>query len=255
MELRTIAVLIAVYAAISLFVPRILADPQLVSKRPGFVLYAWFISLGIAALSLLVALGGLVAGALAQHVVEDNYARIIVPILENIFGWIALAVLGILAFRFVASLTELRTSRRELNQQFALLIPKTQISELYGHRVAIFDSPEKVLMAVPSSHCIMVSSQVISELSPELLQAALAHEQAHLDQRHGAVRAAGVLAMAVAPGFSASERMAQATRITTELLADDAAAQRFSKKTVAQALQACFGTSPLVEERIARLES
>jgi hypothetical protein len=49
--------------------------------------------------------------------------------------------------------------------------------------------------------------------------------------------------------------MAQATRITTELLADDAASQQFSKKTVAHALRACFGTSPLVEERIARLES
>jgi Zn-dependent protease with chaperone function len=101
----------------------------------------------------------------------------------------------------------------------------------------------------------MVSSQVVSTLSPELLQAALAHEQAHLDQRHGVIRAAGVLAMAVAPGFSASERMAQATRITTELLADDAAAQHFSKKKVAQALHACFGSSQLVEERIARLNS
>jgi hypothetical protein len=49
--------------------------------------------------------------------------------------------------------------------------------------------------------------------------------------------------------------MAQATRITTELLADDAAAQKFSRHTVAQALRACFGTSALVEERIARLES
>jgi Zn-dependent protease with chaperone function len=129
------------------------------------------------------------------------------------------------------------------------------MTELYGHRVMTFDSPEMVLMAVPSSQCIMVSSKVVSTLSPELLQAALAHEQAHLDQRHSVIRAAGVLAMAVAPGFSASERMAQATRITTELLADDAAAQHFSKKTVAEALQACFGSSPLVQERIARLES
>ena len=98
MELRTIVILIAVYAAISLFVPRVLADPQLVSKRPGFVLYAWFISLGIAALSLLTALVGLVALALAQHSEENYSARIIVPILINVFGWIAVAVLGILIF-------------------------------------------------------------------------------------------------------------------------------------------------------------
>ena len=129
------------------------------------------------------------------------------------------------------------------------------MTELSGHRVLIFDSSDRILMAVPQANCIMVSSAMTSTLSPDLLQAALAHEQAHLDQRHGVIRAAGVLAMAVAPGFSASERMAQATRITTELLADDAAAKKFSKQTVAHALRASFGLSPLVEERIARLES
>ena len=255
MELRTIVELFAVYAAISLIVPRILANPELVSKRPGFVLWAWFICLGIAALSLLAALVGLVGRALAQHVVEDNSARIVVPILENIFGWIALGVLGILVFRFGAALGELRSSRRALSEQFALLISQGQLNELSGHRVMIFDSAQTVLMAVPSAQCIMVSSHIVTTLSPELLQAALAHEQAHLDQHHGVIRAAGVLAMAVAPGFSASERMAQATRITTELLADDAASRQCSPHAVAQALKACFGESPLIDERVARLES
>jgi beta-lactamase regulating signal transducer with metallopeptidase domain len=255
MELRTIVELFAVYAAISLIVPRILANPELVSKRPGFVLRAWFICLGIAALSLLAALVGLVGRALAQHVVEDNSARIVVPILENIFGWIALGVLGILVFRFGAALGELRSSRRALSEQFTLLISQGQITELSGHRVMIFDSAQSVLMAVPSAQCIMVSSHIVTTLSPELLKAALAHEQAHLDQRHGVIRAAGILAMAVAPGFSASERMAQATRITTELLADDAASRQSSPHAVAQALKACFGESPLIDERVARLET
>lgn len=255
MELRTIVILIAIYTAISLVAPRLLANPALVSKRPGFVLYAWFISLGIAALSLITALVGLVGRALAQHVVEDNSARLYVPILENLFGWIALAALGVLIFRFAAAWGELRAARRQLNDQFAAVISHGQITELSGHRVMIFESKDMILLAVASENCIMVSSAMVSSLSPELLQAALAHEQAHLDQRHGAVRAAGVLAMAVAPGFTASERMAQATRITTELLADDAAAQKFSKKTVATALRASFGSSALIEERVARLEA
>ena len=255
MELRTIVVLFAVYAAISLIAPRILANPELVSKRPGFVLSTWFMCLGIAAVALLGALVGLVGRALAQHVVEDNSARIVVPILENIFGWIALGVLGILVFRFGAALGELRSSRRALSEQFALLMSQGQVTELSGHRVMIFDSTQTVLMAVPSENCIMVSSELVNNLSPELLQAALAHEQAHLDQHHGVIRAAGILAMAVAPGFSASERMAQATRITTELLADDAASRQYSPHTVAQALRACFGASPLIDERVARLES
>ena len=179
----------------------------------------------------------------------------ILTILENIFGWIALGVLGILVFRFGAALGELRSSRRALSEQFTLLISQGQITELSGHPVMIFDSAQSVLMAVPSAQCIMVSSELVNKLSPELLQAALAHEQAHLDQRHGVIRAAGILAMAVAPGFSASERMAQATRITTELLADDAASRQCSPHAVAQALKACFGESPLIDERVARLES
>jgi hypothetical protein len=58
MELRTIVVLIALYAVISLTAPRILANPHLVSTRPRLVLVVWFISLGISALALLTALIG-----------------------------------------------------------------------------------------------------------------------------------------------------------------------------------------------------
>lgn len=255
MELRTIVVLIAVYAAISLFVPRLLAEPSLVSKRPAFVLYAWFISLTIAALSLLSALVGLIVLALAQHNEDDYTSSIVVPILINIFGWVAVGVLGILAFRFIAALGELRSARAEMAQRVALVVPSAEVTDLHGHRVAIVETTQPILMSVPSSNYILLSTQLKNSLDSELLQAALAHEQAHLDQHHSTIRAAGVLAMAVAPGFSASERMAQATRITTELLADDAAAQQYSKRTVAQALRASFGSSPLIEERVARLES
>lgn len=255
MELRTIVVLIAVYAAISLFVPRILAEPNLVSKKPAFVLSAWFISLVIAALSLLSALFGLIVLALAQHGAEDYSSSIFVPILINVFGWVAVGILGILVFRIFAALSELRAASQQMSERVALVIPRSGVTQLDGHSVAIIESTQPILMAVPSANYILLSTQLKESLQPELLHAALAHEQAHLDQHHSTIRAAGALAMAVAPGFSASERMAQATRITTELLADDAAAQQFSKHTVAQALRACFGSSPLIEERVARLES
>lgn len=254
MELQTIVYLFAIYAAISIFAPRILANPRLVSSRPGFVLITWFVALTLAAASLLAALIGLVSRALAQYTTESHAARIIVPLLEYIFGWIAIAALGILLFRFIASMSELRSQAHELEARFATLRAQGEATTIDGRNVLICPSSETFLMAVPSQNYIMVSTHIVNTLPAELLAAALAHEQAHLDQHHGTLRSAAVLAMAVAPGFSASERMAQATRITTELLADDAAAQHFSKKTVASALRACFGSSPLVEERIARLE-
>lgn len=253
MELRTIVVLIALYAAISLSAPRILANPRLVSSRPRLVLVVWFISLSIAALSLVTALIALIARALAQHGAENYSARLIGPILENIFGWIAVAALGILVFRCGAALSELRSQNRLLHEQFASVSALGSRTELDGYQVLVFASTLPMLMAVPSARIIMMSAELAEQLPPALRAAALAHEQAHLDQRHDLVRAAGILAMAIAPGFSASSRMAQATRITTELLADDAAAQQSSPELVAQALTAAFGESPLIEERVQRL--
>ena len=253
MELRTIVVLIALYAVISLTAPRILADPRLVSTRPRQVLVVWFISLSISALALVTALIAMIGRALAQHVTEDNSARIMGPILENVFGWIAVATLGILVFRCGAALSELRTQNRQLMERFASVSALGEHTELDGHRVLLFPSTQPLLLAVPSAHIIMMSTDLAHNLAPELRVAALAHEQAHLTQRHDLVRSAGVLAMAIAPGFSASSRMAQATRIATELLADDAAAQQTSPTVVAEALVAAFGDSPLIAERVRRL--
>lgn len=253
MELRTIVLLIALYAVISLTAPRILADPRLVSTRPRQVLVVWFISLSISALALVTALIALIGRALAQHVTEDNSARIMGPILENVFGWIAVATLGILVFRCGAALSELRTQNRQLLERFASVSALGEHTELDGHRVLLFPSTQPLLLAVPSAHIIMMSTDLAHNLAPDLRAAALAHEQAHLTQRHDLVRSAGVLAMAIAPGFSASSRMAQATRIATELLADDAAAQQTSPTVVAEALVAAFGNSPLIAERVQRL--
>ena len=253
MELRTIVLLIALYAVISLTAPRILANPRLVSTRPRQVLVVWFISLSISALALVTALIALIGRALAQHVTEENSARIMGPILENVFGWIAVATLGILVFRCGAALSELRTQNRQLLERFASVSALGEHTELDGHRVLLFPSTQPLLLAVPSAHIIMMSTDLAHNLAPDLRAAALAHEQAHLDQRHDLVRSAGVLAMAIAPGFSASSRMAQATRIATELLADDAAAQQTSLTVVAEALVAAFGDSPLIAERVRRL--
>lgn len=255
MALDTIVVLIALYAAISLTAPRLLGDPRLVSSHPRLVLVMWFIALSVAALSLITALLALITRALAQHVTENNAARIIVPILENLFGWIAVAVLGILIFRCGAAISELRLQNRERAEQFATLSALGERTVLDGHSVVLVPSTDPLLIAVPSARIIMMSNTLADSLTPPLRGAALAHEQAHLDQRHDLVRSAGVLAMAIAPGFSASSRMAQATRITTELLADDAAARQSSPEIVAAALEAAYSNSPLIAERVQRLRA
>ena len=255
MSLQAIVILFGVYAIVTLVAPRVLVAPQLMNKHPRFVLFTWLASLGIAGISLILALSGLVSRALEQHVEDPDYARIIIPILDQVFGWIALAALGILAFRLIAAVGDLRTSRAELLSQWQMISTSSQHHTIDGHSVHVIDLPENILMAIPSAHTIVASTGLIQALSSSELGAALVHEQTHINEHHGAIREAGVLAVAVAPGFSASARMAQATRIAPELIADDEAVKLYGPEVVAHALEAAFGTSPLIEERVARLRN
>lgn len=255
MSLQLVVILFGIYALVTLIAPRVLVDPQLMNQRPRFVLIMWLISLGVAGISLLTALGGLVSRALMQHVEDPDYARIIIPILDHVFGWIALAALGILLFRLIAAVGELRTARAELLSQWSMISTSSQHHTIDGHSVHVIDVPENILMAIPSAHTIVASTGLMQALSPSELAAALVHEQTHINEHHQAIREAGVLAVAVAPGFSASARMAQATRIATELIADDEAAKKYGPEVVSHALVAAFGDSALIEERVARLRA
>jgi len=97
--------------------------------------------------------------------------------------------------------------------------------------------------AVPAVYCvagrphtIVVTSGARAALTPRQLDAALAHEHAHLAGRHhlALVLARGFTrAFGVVPLFRAAE---QEIAVLLELLADDAAARRCGRVAVAQAL-------------------
>jgi Zn-dependent protease with chaperone function len=97
--------------------------------------------------------------------------------------------------------------------------------------------------AVPAVYCvagrphtIVVTSGARAALTPRQLDAALAHEHAHLAGRHhlALVLARGFTrAFGVVPLFRAAEREIAAL---LELLADDAAVRRYGRIAVAQAL-------------------
>ncbi|MEY4997572.1 MAG: hypothetical protein RLY59_976, partial [Actinomycetota bacterium] len=57
-------ILFGVYAIVTLVAPRVLVAPQLMNKHSRFVLFTWLASLGIAGISLILALSGLVSRAL-----------------------------------------------------------------------------------------------------------------------------------------------------------------------------------------------
>jgi Zn-dependent protease with chaperone function len=253
MSQELVALFFIIYVVVTLAAPAVLARPALLSKHPQAVLVWWFIFLAIASIALVTALVGLIVKALLHHVMHIEGHGILMPILDNIFGWLAIAVLGILAFRLGAAVSDQRHHHREEMQTITTLLAFSTKQEMFGYSVTVCESDLRLISASPEHHTIIVSTGLINAVTPEELKAAIVHEQAHLDGHHGTIRRIGAVALATAPGFSATTRMAQATRIATELIADDKAAQVCGNKVVADALVACYGESPLIRERVARL--
>jgi Zn-dependent protease with chaperone function len=253
MSQELVALFFIIYVVVTLAAPAVLARPALLSKHPKAVLVWWFIFLAIASIALVTALLGLIVKALLHHVMHIEGHGILMPILDNIFGWLAIAVLGILAFRLGAAVSDQRHQHREEMQTITTLLAFSTKQEMFGYSVTVCESDLRLISASPEHHTIIVSTGLINAVTSEELKAAIVHEQAHLDGHHGTIRRIGSVALATAPGFSATTRMAQATRIATELIADDKAAQVCGKKVVADALVACYGDSPLIRERVARL--
>ena len=91
---------------------------------------------------------------------------------------------------------------------------------------------------------IVVSAGALAALTPEQIQAVLAHERAHLRCRHHAML---ILAAGLARAFPAVPLLAQAEgqlRVLAEMAADDAAARGHRRGDLAAALVILAGASP-----------
>lgn len=247
--------LLGLYLGITLIAPRILARPTLVWKHPRTVVFWWIACLLISLLALTLGLGILIARAVSHHVTQIHDHEWLWPLIDSILGWVAIGVIGIIAFRLGVAGAELRAENLSRNEQLSRLATTASIQNVHGHNVLVVDSPLKLVGVITHVKKILVTSALLKTLSPAQLSAAIAHEQAHLDGHHAALLTLGELAERSAAGFSASRRMAQALRITTELIADDAAARRFDPATVADALELSYADNPLVAERVLRLRA
>jgi len=126
----------------------------------------------------------------------------------------------------------------------------------------VLEDHQPAIYCVPGGRraCIVATTAALDSLNAEELQAALAHERAHLHGRHHVlVSIARIMDRLLAPlGFTRSEPQ---VRRLTEMLADDAAGTRHDGRVVAQALVALAqGPTPAVglamaggAERVARL--
>lgn len=244
---------LALFVAITAIAPRILATPRFIANHPRLAIMVWLDTLAMALLALGVGTGLVIADGLAGYVAPATNGNWLNSVAQSLLAWAAVALLGVIVFRLIAAASAIKAEHEAGRRVMSRLLASSVSGDIGGHPVRIFDDSSVVVAAVPQTRDIVVSTGFIGTVPERLQLAALSHERSHLTNRHHALVTAAHLAMATAAGIRASQRFAQAIRISTELAADDEAARIHDAKTVAEALVACFGANPDVAERTQRL--
>lgn len=246
-------VLMAVYVALTLLAPLVLSRPRLLVRHPQLGLRLWMASFTLAALSITFALGLFIALALRHHVVHVDGHDTVGPLIDQLLGWLAIAAIGILAFRMGVAVQDARTAVATMTGEFAPLLARASHITVGNRELWVVDS-SVALMGARSGR-VIATSAVIALLDETQLAAVVEHEHTHVAQHHARVLAIANIGEAIAPSMTAGQGFASAARITTELIADDVAAQRFGAGETARALELAYPLAPGVSERVARLRS
>ncbi|KAB2346936.1 M56 family metallopeptidase [Actinomadura rudentiformis] len=190
------------------------------------------------------------------------------PVAFTLGGLTSLALLGACGARLAQGLPRLwRAVRRRREHRSMLHLVARE--DRRNADVLLLDHPLPVAYCLPSRwRPIVVSTGAQTRLTGLQLQAVLAHERAHLRQRHHALLLFLDLAHTLLPWLP-TVRLAKATLpVLLEMSADDAAARRWGRHTLAGALRqvastpglagalAAAGTGEgLLSRRLTRLEA
>ncbi|MGB3413771.1 MAG: M56 family metallopeptidase [Microbacteriaceae bacterium] len=225
------AVFLALAILLMLLAPRALTLSPWQIRRPRLALSFWFGAFFLSVAALIAAtLAAIYAEITAERPVDD-WSSIFVTII----AWVSLFLLGGFLALIVTANEPLIESQRRTRAQL------TPAGATDGGdkklRVSSFESEEYFAYALPGKQPqILVSSPLISALNRQQLQAVLAHEYAHLQQRHHwAMRIAEVNARCL-PRIRAGQKLKRATMLLIELIADDTAAKQVGPAPLANAL-------------------
>jgi Zn-dependent protease with chaperone function len=236
--------LLVLYALVTIVAPLLLGHGRAISRRPRVVLAAWHSCLITATLSLTLALGLMIsAGISLQTAPASSLAGRgwLAPIASTLLAWGATAVLGGLVFRMVDEARRVLSEQKERGRELSRLIAASTPEMIGGRQVLLVRSPLALAAALPSASTILVSTGIRERLAADQLIAVLEHEAAHIRHHHATAVTVARISQSIIPALPAPARLSQATSIVVELIADDAAARRCGRQTVAGAL-AAFGS-------------
>jgi Zn-dependent protease with chaperone function len=164
-----------------------------------------------------------------------------------------------LVFNLVATLVRSERQRRRHAQLVTLL------SSPMESGARLIDSPTPVAYCLPGpfSSITVYSAGLVELLEPDELEAVIAHERAHVVQRHDIVLIAFRAWHASLPWFPITYRAQREVGLLIEMLADDRARKTVSTRSLARAIAAVGAGGPIagetatpadLSERILRLD-
>jgi Zn-dependent protease with chaperone function len=224
-------------------VPAMLARSRRALRHPAWALVAWQL-VGLA--SGLCAIGAGVTYGLGS---------------PSWTGWAALlaAVAGAGYLVAAAVRVALATVRHRRRHRAVLDLVGHPWPAQPGGR--LLDSPTAMAYCLPGLRPRMViTSATLTNLSPPALAAVVAHESAHLSQRHDLVVLPFVAWQTALPFLPGARTARAAVALLVEALADDTARARIGAEPLGEALiavamagSADYAAAPSVEVRLARL--
>jgi Zn-dependent protease with chaperone function len=221
-----------------LVAPRTLARAAWATRSPGLALLLWQ-ALGLAGGLLAIELAVTVALSPAgpTHLAALRALRAGEVEAIPIWAGVALAAGALILLRLLSVL--LASAARTLLARHDNRV----LVDLVTTRNPLLRDARVVEHALPLAYClpglrprVVLSSGVLAVLTDEELRAVLAHEAAHVDQRHDLVVLPFVALRETFPALPAVRTAVGEVGLLVEMLADDRAARRHAPEALARAL-------------------
>lgn len=199
--------------------PRLLLAQSTAAYAPRLAVAGWFLAVGTVLASWI--------GAASVLSGVPNLLRVIAD-----------AVVGVIAARLLLALvTGVRVARGRRRWQRDTLAVLGRHDPVLG--ATVVETAEPMVYCLPGNPAtVVVTRGARNALTPRQLGAVLAHERAHLTGRHSVALAAAFACARALPWLRLFRETGRQVAQLLEMCADDAAARRYGRRTVATALSA-----------------
>ncbi|MFD8352437.1 M56 family metallopeptidase [Streptomyces coelicoflavus] len=242
--MRVVILLLGYATLVGTLAPVVLARTGWAARAPRLAIWAWQALTATVVVS--VALAGLVL-AVPTVPVSGNLADMLHACVMALRAWyaapggavvaatgtvLALAVAGRVGWCLAAALWRARRERRRHAEVLAMV--GRERSDL---GVTVLEDDRPAVYCLPGTgHRIVLTSAALAALEPQALDAVIAHERAHIRQRHHLVLAFADALERAFPRVQLFHTAAEETRRLVEMAADDEATDRTDSLTLAGAL-------------------